>query len=54
MRQTWRAGRTAVMTGLLAHDPLYGTGAARRRWEAKARANIARELDSLTGTAPPR
>jgi predicted metal-dependent HD superfamily phosphohydrolase len=50
----WRAGRTAVMSGLLARDPLYGTRAARRRWEARARANIARELDSLTGGAPPR
>jgi predicted metal-dependent HD superfamily phosphohydrolase len=36
------------MSGLLARDPLYGTGAARRRWEAMARANIARELNSLT------
>jgi predicted metal-dependent HD superfamily phosphohydrolase len=43
----WRAGRAAVMSGLLARDPLYGTAAARRRWEAPARANIARELDSL-------
>ena len=52
--RAWRAGRTAVMSGLLARDPLYGTGAARRRWDAMARANIARELESLTGTAPPR
>jgi predicted metal-dependent HD superfamily phosphohydrolase len=43
----WRAGRTAVMTGLLGREPLFGTGAARRRWEA--RASIARELDSLRG-----
>jgi predicted metal-dependent HD superfamily phosphohydrolase len=50
----WRAGRTAVMSGLLARDPLYGTRAARRRWEARAKANIARELDSLTSAAPPR
>jgi predicted metal-dependent HD superfamily phosphohydrolase len=50
---SWRAGRAEVMAGLLARDPLYGTGAARRRWEAKARANIARELESLTA-APPR
>jgi predicted metal-dependent HD superfamily phosphohydrolase len=48
----WRAGRTAVMSGLLARDPLYGTRAARRRWKAAARTNIARELDALTGTAP--
>ena len=44
----WRAGRAAVMTRLLARDPLYGTGAARQRWETAARANIARELQSLT------
>jgi predicted metal-dependent HD superfamily phosphohydrolase len=50
----WRAGRTAVMSGLLARDPLYGTRAARRRWEAQARTNIVRELDALRGTAPPR
>jgi predicted metal-dependent HD superfamily phosphohydrolase len=48
----WRAGRTAVMSGLLARDPLSGTRAAGRRREARARANIARELDSLTGGAP--
>jgi predicted metal-dependent HD superfamily phosphohydrolase len=50
----WRAGRAAVMSGLLARDSLYGTRAARRRWEARARANIARELDSLAAAAPPR
>jgi predicted metal-dependent HD superfamily phosphohydrolase len=49
----WRARRAAVMAQLLARDPLYGTGAARRRWEVMARANIARELDSLKA-APPR
>lgn len=47
----WRAGRTAVMSGLLARDPLYGTRAARQRWEAQARANIVRELESLSGGA---
>jgi predicted metal-dependent HD superfamily phosphohydrolase len=50
---SWRAGRAEVMAGLLARDPIYRTGVARRRWEAKARANIARELESLTA-APPR
>jgi predicted metal-dependent HD superfamily phosphohydrolase len=49
----WRAGRAEVIAGLLARDPIYGTGAARRRWEASARANLARELESLNG-APPR
>jgi predicted metal-dependent HD superfamily phosphohydrolase len=45
--ETWRAGRAAVMSGLLARHPLYVTTAARDRWEAAAKANIARELDSL-------
>jgi predicted metal-dependent HD superfamily phosphohydrolase len=44
----WRAGRAAVLSGLLARDPLYGTGVARQKWEAAASANIARELDALT------
>jgi predicted metal-dependent HD superfamily phosphohydrolase len=43
----WRAGRAAVMAGLLPRDPLYGTAAARRWWEATAKANITRELDAL-------
>jgi predicted metal-dependent HD superfamily phosphohydrolase len=46
--QAWRAGRAAVMAGLLARDPLYGTTAGRRRWQAMASANIVRELDSLS------
>jgi predicted metal-dependent HD superfamily phosphohydrolase len=49
----WRAGRTQVMSGLLGRDRLYGTRAARHRWEARARANIARELGDLR-TRPPR
>lgn len=40
---TWRAGRAAVLSELLARDPLYGTDAARRRWESMAKANIARD-----------
>lgn len=47
--EAWRAGRTAVMARMLARDPLYRTPAARRRWEASARFNIARELDRLAG-----
>ncbi|WP_245617513.1 HD domain-containing protein [Amycolatopsis taiwanensis] len=43
----WRAGRAALMSGLLARRPLYRTAAARRRWETTARANIARELEFL-------
>ena len=43
----WRTGRVAVLTGLLAKDPLYGTGTAQERWQASARANLAAELRSL-------
>lgn len=46
--QKWRAGRAAVMVELLAREPLYATTVARQRWEAAAKANIARELDSLS------
>jgi predicted metal-dependent HD superfamily phosphohydrolase len=46
----WRTGRAAVMANLLAREPLYGTGAARQRWEAAARANVARELELLTAS----
>jgi predicted metal-dependent HD superfamily phosphohydrolase len=48
----WRAGRTAVLSGLAARDPLYATGPARSRWEAAARANIGRELELLTAGGP--
>jgi predicted metal-dependent HD superfamily phosphohydrolase len=45
--QAWRSGRSAVLSGLLARQPLYATGAARQRWEAAAKANLRRELESL-------
>ncbi|MDQ0379754.1 HD domain-containing protein [Amycolatopsis thermophila] len=47
----WRAGRSAVLADLLAREPLYATAAARGRWETAAKANLARELASLTGPA---
>jgi predicted metal-dependent HD superfamily phosphohydrolase len=50
---SWRAGRSAVLSKLLARDQLYGTEAGRRRWDAPARANIARELGSLRAAPPP-
>lgn len=49
--QAWRTGRSAVLSGLLARDPLYATAAARNRWETTARANIAGELASLNSVA---
>lgn len=43
----WRAGRAAVLEGLLAADPLYSTEAARQRWALRARANLTAELAGL-------
>ena len=44
----WRTGRSAVLRGLLALDPLFRTQAARGRWEQRARANLAAELRDLS------
>ncbi|CCH28471.1 HD domain-containing protein [Actinosynnema sp. NPDC047251] len=46
--EAWRAGRAQVLRGLLARDPLYATPQARDRWEARAKANLAAELASLS------
>ena len=43
----WRAGRSAVLTGLLDRPRLYATEPAHIRWEAAARANLDRELATL-------
>jgi predicted metal-dependent HD superfamily phosphohydrolase len=45
----WRAGRAQVLMGLQDRGQLYVTGPARLRWEAAARANLARELAALQG-----
>jgi predicted metal-dependent HD superfamily phosphohydrolase len=42
--ELFRAGRAAVLRALDAAPQLYRTPAARERWEARARANLAREL----------
>ncbi len=44
----WRVGRGAVLRGMLDRVPLYATPTGRRRWEARARANVAAELASLS------
>jgi predicted metal-dependent HD superfamily phosphohydrolase len=44
----FRAGRAAVLRELLGRDPLFRTEHARRSWEARARANLAAELATLT------
>jgi predicted metal-dependent HD superfamily phosphohydrolase len=43
----WRRGRAAVLAGLLIRDPLFQTRLAQRRWEARARENLCRELAAL-------
>jgi predicted metal-dependent HD superfamily phosphohydrolase len=40
-------GRTAVLEGLLEHEPLFVTAVGRARWETAARANMAVELRML-------
>lgn len=45
----WRAGRAAVLEGLLAPTRIYRTSSAHERWEAAARANVEAELRSLRG-----
>lgn len=47
---TFASGRTAVLQGLLDHDPLFVTTVGRARWERAARANIAVELRMLRGS----
>ncbi|WP_017596021.1 HD domain-containing protein [Nocardiopsis potens] len=49
----FRAGRAAVLRGLLAADPLFRTAGGRARWEAAARRNLAAELAALDGEPPP-
>jgi len=44
-------GRAAVLRDLLAKPALFETDEGRRRWEQRARANVAREIDHLS--APP-
>lgn len=45
----FRRGRAAVLRELLAKPSLFHTGAARDRWEQRARANVSRELAGLEG-----
>ena len=43
----FRRGRAEVLRGLLAAPSLFRTAAGRRRWEARARANVEAELAAL-------
>lgn len=42
-------GRSSVLTGFAHREVLYRTGHARAHWEARARTNLAAELDRLRG-----
>ena len=44
----WRAGRATVLQHLLDREHLYMSAPARHWWDARARANLAAELASLT------
>ena len=46
--ETFRAGRAEVLRALLAKATLFHTPLARESWEARARANVERELAALT------
>lgn len=50
--EEWRRGRAAVLDELAGRDPLFATDAGRRRWQARARANIAAERASLSASVP--
>lgn len=43
----WRRGRIAVLDEFLARDTIYTTEPGRRRWEARARANLTAERAGL-------
>jgi len=43
----FRAGRAAILADFLGRDRLFRTATAHDRWDAAARANLARELDRL-------
>jgi predicted metal-dependent HD superfamily phosphohydrolase len=47
--EDYRAGRAAVLERFLARPHLYFTDFARREWEPRARANLAREIAALAG-----
>jgi predicted metal-dependent HD superfamily phosphohydrolase len=48
----WRAGRSAVLAGLLRRERLFATDRAHERFDAAARRNLRQELSSLRGGEP--
>ncbi|MEH1165626.1 metal-dependent phosphohydrolase [Micromonospora sp. CPCC 205539] len=51
--QAFRVGRAAVLNGLLALPALFRLPPLAERWEQPARANLRRELATLTAGEPP-
>ncbi|CEA07266.1 hypothetical protein BN1051_00578 [Arthrobacter saudimassiliensis] len=51
--EAFRQGRRQVLEGLLAADRLYATAEGRRRWEDRARRNLAAELAGLDAPSAP-
>ena len=47
----WRAGRAAVLSGLLDRPQLYLSAPGRAQWESAARANVGAELAQLTAAS---
>jgi predicted metal-dependent HD superfamily phosphohydrolase len=47
--RAFREGRRRVLEDLLAKESLFHTDAARERWEERARANVAAEIEQLGG-----
>lgn len=50
---SWALGRTAILTSLLALDPLYRTPTGSALWTVQAHANLTRERSRWTSAAPP-
>ena len=44
----WRVGRAEVLRSLLSAEHLFATPVGRDRWESRARANLAGEIEALT------
>ena len=47
--ERYRAGRANVLRSFMTRDAIYRTPALHAAWESAARANLARELQALTG-----
>ncbi|HEU4566559.1 MAG TPA: hypothetical protein VFR99_00900 [Marmoricola sp.] len=47
----FREGRRRLLQDLLAKPTLFHTATARRRWEARARANVQQEIEALGGSS---